>query len=138
MDGNTHGDKVRALIVDDSSVIRLVLGRILHEADLGLTDLVQASNGQQALDILREDAAASRHFDVILCDINMPVMNGIEFLESRHTEDLAPGVPVLVIATEACRPQVLNALAAGAKGYITKPFTAGQVKDQLAQLLQAA
>ena len=138
IDSFINGGNLRALIVDDSIVMRKVLERMLREAGLNLTELLQAANGEQALEVLREDTAASRRLDIILCDINMPVMDGVRFLECRHTENLAADVPVLVIATDACRPRVLDALAAGARGYIAKPFTVEQVKAQLTQLLQPA
>ena len=76
--------------------------------------------------------------DVILCDINMPVMDGLQFLETRRAENLAPGVPVVMITTEGSEPFVLRAIAAGAQGYICKPFTADQVKARVLPLLHAA
>ena len=75
---------------------------------------------------------------LILSDINMPVMDGLQFLETRRHENLAPGVPVVMITTEGNEPFVLRAIAAGAQGYICKPFTADQVKIRVLPLLQAA
>ena len=62
-------------------------------------------------------------------------MDGLQFLEQRRTEGLAPGVPVVMITTEGSEPLVLRAIAAGAQGYICKPFTADQIRARLLPLL---
>jgi two-component system, chemotaxis family, chemotaxis protein CheY len=129
---------VRALIVDDSSVMRKVIERALRQSGLDLSEVLQAANGEEALQVLREDAASPLRLDLILCDINMPVMDGLQFLKQRLSEDLANAVPVVMITTEGSKPLVLGALAAGAKGYICKPFTPDQVKARVLPLLHAA
>lgn len=126
---------MRALIVDDSAVMRKVIERALRQAGLELTDVLQASNGEEALQMLRE---SSEELSLILSDINMPVMDGLQFLESRKQENLAPGVPVVMITTEGNEAFVMRAIAAGAQGYICKPFTADQVKVRVLPLLKAA
>jgi two-component system chemotaxis response regulator CheY len=68
----------------------------------------------------------------------MPVMDGLAFLDQRRSENLAQGVPVVMITTEGSEPLVLRAIAAGAQGYICKPFTAEQVKTRVLPLLEAA
>ena len=129
---------MRALIVDDSAVMRKVIERTLRQAGLALTEVLEASNGEEALQILRQDATAQRSLNLILSDINMPVMDGLKFLEQRRTEGLAPGVPVVMITTEGSQSLVLGAIAAGAKGYICKPFTADQIKQRVVPLMHAA
>ena len=126
---------MRALIIDDSAVMRKVIERALHQAGLDLTEVVQASNGEEALQILREDGGT---LSLIMSDINMPVMDGLQFLEQRRKENLAQGVPVVMITTEGSEPFVLRAIAAGAQGYICKPFTAEQVKARVLPLVRAA
>lgn len=126
---------MRALIIDDSAVMRKVIERALHQAGLDLTEVVQASNGEEALQILREDGGT---LSLIMSDINMPVMDGLQFLEQRRKENLAAGVPVVMITTEGSEPFVLRAIAAGAQGYICKPFTAEQVKARVLPLVRAA
>ncbi len=126
---------LKALIIDDSAVMRKVVERALRQAGMEVTGVLEASNGQEALDLLRSHAGP---LHLILSDINMPVMSGIQFLESRQAEKLAPGVPVVMITTEGSEPLVLRAIAAGAQGYICKPFTAEQVKVRVLPLLQAA
>lgn len=129
---------MRALIVDDSAVMRKVVERALRQSGLELAEVVQASNGEEALQVLRVDAGKAAPIGLILSDINMPVMDGLQFLETRRDENLAPGVPVVMITTEGSEPFVLRAIAAGAQGYICKPFTADQVKIRVLPLLQAA
>ena len=127
---------MRALIVDDSAVMRKVIERALGQAGLELTEVLQASNGEEALQTLR-DNQGSGALALILSDINMPVMDGLQFLEARKQENLAPGVPVVMITTEGNETFVMRAIAAGAQGYICKPFTAEQVKARVLPLLRA-
>ncbi len=129
---------MRALIIDDSAVMRKVIERALRQAGLELIDVAQASNGEEALEILRSDAGSATKIGLIISDINMPVMDGLQFLEARRDQKLAPGVPVVMITTEGSEPFVLRAIAAGAQGYICKPFTADQVKARVVPLLSAA
>ncbi len=118
--------------------MRKVVERALRQSGLELTEVLQASNGEEALQVLRDDAGKASPIGLILSDINMPVMDGLQFLEARRDANLAPGVPVVMITTEGSEPFVLRAIAAGAQGYICKPFTADQVKIRVVPLLQAA
>jgi two-component system chemotaxis response regulator CheY len=129
---------VKALIVDDSAMMRKVVERALRQAGVNLTEVLQANNGAEALEMLREAATTNTAFDLIFSDINMPVMDGLEFIEKRKQEGLAPNVPVVMITTEGSTPMVMRALAAGAKGYICKPFTTDQVKACVMPLLGTA
>ncbi|WP_334266900.1 response regulator [Edaphobacter sp. HDX4] len=133
-----RGGQVRALIIDDSAVMRKVIERALRQSGLDLTEVLQASNGEEALEILRGDVANPAKIRLIMSDINMPVMDGLQFLEARRDQQLAVGVPVVMITTEGSEPFVLRAIAAGAQGYICKPFTAEQVKARVVPLVEAA
>src|SRR5579864_5199016 len=126
---------LRALIIDDSAVMRKVIERALRQAGLELMEVAQASNGEEALEILRSDAESATKISLIISDINMPVMDGLQFLEARRDQKLAPGVPVVMITTEGSEPFVLRAIAAGAQGYICKPFTSDQVKTRVLPLV---
>ncbi|WP_353062043.1 response regulator [Tunturibacter psychrotolerans] len=128
---------MRALIIDDSAVMRKVIERALRQAGLELSEVLQASNGEEALQTLR-DNQGSGALALILSDINMPVMDGLQFLEARKQENLAQGVPVVMITTEGNESFVLRAIAAGAQGYICKPFTAEQVKARVLPLMRVA
>jgi len=119
-------EKFRVLIIDDSSVMRKIVERSLRQAGLELEKVVEAGNGAEALAALGKDPV-----DLILCDINMPVMDGLEFLRTLGTVESAKGVPVVMITTEGSETHVVEALSAGARGYIRKPFTPEQVKEHV-------
>ncbi|MFZ0663287.1 MAG: response regulator [Acidobacteriaceae bacterium] len=124
--------EISALIVDDSSVMRKIVERALRQAGLSIANVFEASSGVEALDVLREHTV-----DLILSDINMPVMDGLEFLRQLRAQDLTSDIPVVMITTESSEEHVREAILAGAQGYIRKPFTAEQVKDRLLPLLGA-
>ena len=125
--------EIRALIVDDSSVMRKIVERALRQAGLDLMVVHEAGSGSEGLDLLK-----AKQVDLILSDINMPSMDGLEFLRQLRAQDLAPGVPVVMITTESSEEHVKQAILAGAQGYIRKPFTAEQVKERVLPLLDAA
>jgi two-component system chemotaxis response regulator CheY len=123
-------DNIRILIVDDSSVMRKIVERSLRQAGLSLGQVFEAGNGAEALALVQENKV-----DLILCDINMPVMDGLEFVKSLAGVDNAKGVPVVMITTEGSEGHVVQALSAGARGYIRKPFTPDQVKEHVLPVL---
>jgi two-component system chemotaxis response regulator CheY len=125
--------EVRTLIVDDSSVMRKIVERALRQAGLDPLVVFEAANGNEGLEMLR-----AHPVDLILSDINMPAMDGMEFLRQIRAQDLAPGVPVVMITTESSEEHVREAIQAGARGYIRKPFTAEQVKERVLPLVHAA
>ena len=122
--------KIKVLIVDDSAVMRKIVERALRQGGLDLAEVLEAGNGVEALTAVRKGG-----LDLILSDINMPVMDGLEFLRSLAAEDLAKGVPVVMITTEGSESRVVEALSAGARGYLRKPFTPEQVKERVAPLV---
>jgi two-component system chemotaxis response regulator CheY len=121
---------IRALIVDDSSVMRKIVERSLRQAGVDLSEVFQAGNGAEALAALRDSPV-----DLILCDINMPVMDGLEFIKQLPGVENAKGVPVVMITTEGSESHVVEALSCGARGYIRKPFTAEEVKAHVVPVL---
>jgi len=125
--------EIRALIVDDSSVMRKIVERMLRQAGLAQLVVLEAGSGTEALDLLR-----TMPVDLILTDINMPSMDGLEFLRQLRAQKLAPGAPVVMITTESSEEHVKQAIQAGAQGYIRKPFTAEQVKERVLPLVKAA
>jgi two-component system, chemotaxis family, chemotaxis protein CheY len=122
--------RLKVLIVDDSSVMRKIVERALRQAGLELTEVREAGNGIEALAQVQKGS-----LDLILTDINMPVMDGLEFLKSLIDVEPAHGVPVVMITTEGSEARVVEALSAGAKGYLRKPFTPEQVKERLMPIL---
>lgn len=119
---------MRALIVDDSRAMRLILGRIMGE--LGF-ETVEAPNGKEALDRL----AGGRELDVALVDWNMPEMNGYDFLCALRASHSHAAVPVIMVTTETETSQIVRALEAGANEYVMKPFTKDVIREKL-DLLQ--
>ncbi len=125
--------EIRALIVDDSSVMRKIVERALRQAGLDTLVVHEAGSGAEGLEVLK-----SMSVDLILSDINMPTMDGLEFLRQIRAQNLAQDVPVVMITTESSEEHVKQAIQAGARGYIRKPFTAEQVKERVLPLVKAA
>ena len=131
--GGSVMSEIRALIVDDSSVMRKIVERALRQAGLDALVVHEAGTGVEGLEVLRATPV-----DLILSDINMPAMDGLEFLRQIRAQNLAQGIPVVMITTESSEEHVKEAIQAGAKGYIRKPFTAEQVKERVLPLVRAA
>lgn len=118
----------RALVADDSSVMRHVLRGILGK--LGLTDVLVAKNGQEALDLL----TAGRQVDIVFADLKMPRLSGLQLLDRmRATEGLA-GIPVVIVSSEAATDSILEAGRHGAASYLVKPFSLENVACVLRKL----
>jgi len=122
---------LRALIVDDSSVMRKIVERSLRQAGLELSQVLEASNGVEALSIAQE-----QEVDLILSDINMPVMDGLEFVRQLQGLENRKKVPVVMITTEGSESRVVQALSCGACGYLRKPFTPDQVREHVLPVLK--
>jgi len=122
--------EIRALIVDDSSVMRKIVERSLRKAGVDPLVVLEAGSGVEGIEVLK-----STQVDLILSDINMPAMDGLEFIRQLRERQLAAGVPVVMITTESSEEHVRQAIEAGATGYIRKPFTADQVKQRVLSLL---
>ncbi len=123
--------RIKALIVDDSSVMRKIVERSLRQAGIELSEVVEAANGIEGL------AALGRtKVDLILSDINMPIMDGLEFVRQLQGVAEAKNIPVVMITTEGSESNVMQALSLGAKGYIRKPFTPDQVKEYVLPVLE--
>ena len=122
------------LIVDDSSTMRKIISRSLRQAGLPVDEVFEAGDGIEGLNVL----SSGKTIHLVLSDINMPLMDGLEFLRQIRAQNLAPGVPVVMITTESSEEHVRQAIQAGAQGYIRKPFTAEQVKERVLPLLGKA
>src|SRR3954451_6056152 len=122
---------IKALIIDDSSVMRKIVERSLRQAGVELSTVFEAGNGAEALSLLSKEKV-----DLILSDINMPVMDGLEFVRQAKVANAASGTPIVMITTEGSEANVMEALSLGARGYIRKPFTPDQVKEHVMPLLE--
>ena len=118
------------LIVDDSAAIRKILQRVLRQTDINLGEIREAGDGTEAVEILK-----TRGFGLILSDINMPQMDGLQLLARIKEMDHLKSVPVIMITTEGGQGKVMEAVQLGATGYVRKPFTAEQIKEKLVGVL---
>ncbi len=118
------------LIVDDSAAIRKILQRVLRQAEIPVGTVYEAADGVEALELLR-----AQKVGLVLSDINMPNMDGLEFLTKVRAEPAWEKLPVVMVSTEGTHAKVLEAVERGASGYVRKPFTADQIKEKLVGLL---
>ena len=120
---------MRVLIVDDSSFIREYLRQTLQR--MGMV-CEEAGNGQEALDaFVREAGSEDVGFDLMLLDVNMPVMNGLECVRILRESRLGPETRVMMVTTEADSSYIGRALEYGADEFLMKPFTAEALRDKL-------
>ncbi len=116
------------LIVDDSAAIRKILQRVLRQAEIPIGSIFEAGDGKEALEALKAQPVG-----LVLSDINMPNMNGLELLSYLKATDPWKNLPVVMVSTEGSQAKVLEAVQLGAAGYVRKPFNAEQIKEKLAQ-----
>jgi len=119
------------LIVDDSQTMRKVIQKSVALSGFEMGDCLEAGNGREALEILR-----SRWVDLILADINMPVMNGLEMLRELNQDEIYRSIPVILITTESIEKWRDEAQALGIKGYIQKPFHPEAVRNVLTRIME--
>ena len=124
---------VNILIVDDSTLTRKALHRIIEMIDLDVDQVTEACNGREALEIIKGGGV-----DLVLADLNMPEMGGIEMIDQMNADDSIPEIPVIVISTESSTTRIEGLLANGAKNYLHKPFTPEQVKAVIEETLGVA
>jgi two-component system chemotaxis response regulator CheY len=118
------------LVVDDSLVMRKVIMRMLRECGLDCTT-VEADGGHEAL-----ARFADHRIDLILCDWNMPSMNGLQLVEAIRKLDPACRVPIIMITTQTNSAKVQQAILAGVQNYLIKPFTPEMLHSKLAGYFQ--
>jgi two-component system chemotaxis response regulator CheY len=121
------------LVVDDSAAIRKILQRVLRQTGMAIRNIYEAGDGQEALQVLN-----SQPISLVLTDINMPKMDGIQLLAAIKGVPGWSGMPVVMVTTEGGEAKVGEAVRLGAAGYVRKPFTADQIKEKLVGVLPAA
>jgi len=119
------------LIVDDSAAIRKILQRVLRQTGMAIRTIFEGGDGQEALDVLK-----SQKIDLVLTDINMPKMDGLQLLAAMKASADWQNIPVVMITTEGGEAKVGEAVRLGAAGYVRKPFTAAQIKEKLVGILE--
>ena len=120
---------MKILIVDDSAVMRKMVMRTLRQAGYGGNECVEAGDGKQALEKIAECSP-----DLVLCDWNMPEMNGIDVL--RTLKEQGSELPFCFITSESTQEMRGQAEEAGAVGFLTKPFTPDDFEKTLGDLLE--
>jgi two-component system chemotaxis response regulator CheY len=121
---------VDVLIVDDSAAIRKILQRVLRQTDISIGEVLEAGDGIEAL-----KALDNHDVQLILSDINMPNMDGLQLLAQLKQNDKWKSVPIVMVTTEGGQGKVIEAVQLGAAGYVRKPFTAEQIKEKLSGLI---
>ena len=121
------------LVVDDSAAIRKILTRVLRQTGMAIQTIHEAGDGQEALAVV-----AQHRIDLVLSDINMPKMDGLQLLASLKASPQWQEIPVVMITTEGGETKVAEAVRLGAAGYVRKPFTADQIKEKLVGILEPA
>jgi len=118
------------LIVDDSPAMRSFVRRVLELSGIPVGQCVEAGDGKQALEILRE-----QWVDVVLTDLNMPTMDGEQFVRQMEADESLRPIPVLVVSTDRTDQRVQQMMTLGAKGYVTKPFLPETLREELERAL---
>jgi two-component system chemotaxis response regulator CheY len=120
----------RVLIVDDSPAMRTFVRRVIELSGFELSECFEASDGWQALHLLRAEWV-----DAILTDINMPGMDGQELLRRLREDELLRSIPAIVISTDATAHRIASMASLGARGYVTKPFLPETLRTELERTL---
>lgn len=115
------------LVVDDSGTMRGMIKRTLSISGLAVGEVYEAANGIEALAQM-----AQHEISVVLLDINMPVMNGIQLVRRIRDDQRLRGIPVIIASTEGSETRIQELLEAGARGFVRKPFRPEQLRDVMA------
>ncbi|MBI9017977.1 MAG: response regulator [Phycisphaerae bacterium] len=120
------------LIVDDSAVMRAVIKRTIGMADIQYDKLYEAGSGKEALKTMRDE-----EINLVLADINMPEMTGLEMTERMFACPSVKDIPVIIVSTEASTARIQDLKSKGVKGYVHKPFTPEQIRDEVLKVIGA-
>lgn len=118
------------LVTDDSLSMRAVIRKVIALSGIRVGECFEAGNGRQALDIL-----ARNWVDIIISDINMPEMNGMELLRELKKDHLFQQIPVIIVSTEGNRERIEEAEHLGARGFLKKPFVPEELRSELHRIL---
>lgn len=118
------------LIVDDSRTTRMVISKTLNLSGIPVNQLFEAENGKVALEILDKN-----WIDLVLADINMPEMDGVEMVDQMAKDGLLKTIPVVIVSTEGSQARIEEMRAKGVKAYVRKPFTPELIKNLVEDIL---
>ncbi|MCK5566167.1 MAG: response regulator [Planctomycetes bacterium] len=119
------------LIVDDSVLTRAAIKRIIDMVDLDVDEVLEAENGIEAFKVLE-----SKNVDVVLADLNMPEMGGVELVHKMKSDDAYSDIPVIVVSTESSVTRIKELLSEGIKDFLHKPFSPEEFRATLAKNLE--
>jgi two-component system, chemotaxis family, chemotaxis protein CheY len=121
---------INVLVVDDSSTMRSMVARTLQMSGLPIGEISQAANGQEGLDVLER-----QWVDLVLVDINMPVMGGLEMIQKLREKEQFARLPVVVVSTESSQTRIEQVQQQGVQ-FIHKPFTPEIIRQVIGQLVE--
>jgi len=121
---------LKILIVDDSPAMRAFVRRVMRLSGIEVEQYMEAGNGVEALAALESSGV-----DVVLTDINMPVMDGEDFVRRLRGSDRMQAMPIIVISTDATTHRIQTLLSLGANGYLQKPFGPEQLRNEVERIL---
>jgi two-component system chemotaxis response regulator CheY len=119
---------MRVLVVDDFPTMRKILKNVLKQ--INMQNTLEAGNGKEALDLLRKE-----EIDLIICDLVMPEMTGMELLQACKNDPQISRIPFIMVTAEAQKETVMEAIKAGVDNYITKPFTPERLQDAISKVM---
>jgi two-component system chemotaxis response regulator CheY len=119
------------LVVDDSSSIRAIIKKIIKVSGFDVAGFLDASDGKEALAVMK-----ANRVDLVLTDINMPNMNGLELITRIKQDPSLASIPVVVVSTEGSEKKMAQAVSLGAVGYVKKPFVPEEIKQTLNTILE--
>jgi len=121
---------LKVLLVDDSETVRAVMAKTFDLAGLDIEAVHHAANGKEALAVLRQESV-----DLVFTDINMPVMGGVEMLETMKQDSALANIPVVIVSTEGSATRVDQLKEKGVSAYVRKPFTPEGLREVIDSII---
>ncbi len=118
------------LIVDDSAIIRKMVERTIRISSVPVAEMYQAANGKEGLEIIGKN-----WIDIVLADINMPVMDGMTMLETMHEDEMMRHIPVVIVSTEGSETKIERLWQKGMKAFVKKPFMPETIREVMREVL---
>jgi two-component system, chemotaxis family, chemotaxis protein CheY len=125
---------INCLVVDDMKIARKKIIQTLNS--IGIEKVVEAKDGVEALELFEEAIKSGQPFQLILSDLNMPNMNGVELVKKVKSNPEGKTTPFLMLTAESEKTVIMEAIKAGVDNYISKPFTPDELKDKITKVLR--
>ena len=126
--------EIKILIVDDMSTMRRIVKNGLN--DLGYDTIENAKNGQLGWEIIENALNEGSPIELVMCDWNMPVCTGLELLQKVRADDRTKDLPFIMLTAKSEEKDMQEAQAAGVSGYLTKPFSGGELENTLREVFE--